>query len=244
MDTQEESSTGLLLSILLYYTLRIWPIISIGDSTLYHAMLGLSFMQLDVGACGFPFMFLGLSLCDRFRLQKFSALHQNYPSWIFMASLSLSTVFDILTAVWLFFCLFSLQREIELPFGFITSVAKHTLTRLVYKWVVYPTEPMLFFGIYFFIEKIYTNFFLPIHDLRWGMWEYREIDETCRDLLIQLSHQLRSLGGEFMYYPKENIRQLEVIIEETVDYGEHSYEWAASRIVMGRQLRHPICSSI
>lgn len=57
------------------------------------------------------------------------------------------------------------------------------------------------------------------------MWDLREKRNAWGDLLIPRSEEFdashQPWKGEFMYHPRGDIRQLEVIINETVEYGEH-----------------------
>ncbi|SJL15389.1 uncharacterized protein ARMOST_18885 [Armillaria ostoyae] len=173
-------------------------------------ILVLSFIQLAAAS---------VSTFEMIRLQHFPAFHQPYPSLIFVASLSLSVVVDLLITGWLYYFLRSLQREIGLPSRPIRLLTYFTL------WFVVPTKPVYFIALYFLIGKLYLFIsFLPMGGLRMQMWDLREKRNAWGDLIprseeFDASHQ--PWKGEFMYYPRGDIRQLEVIINETVEYGEH-----------------------
>ncbi|PBK63027.1 hypothetical protein ARMSODRAFT_963562 [Armillaria solidipes] len=190
-------------------------------------ILVLSFIQLAAAS---------VSAFEMIRLQHFPAFRQPYPSLIFVASLSISAVVDLLITGWLYYFLRSLQREIGLPSIPIRLLTRFTLfnggitsTTIVVSlifWVVIPTNLVYFIALYSVIGKLYVFLsFFPTRGLRMQIWEFSEKKNASGDLLILRSEEFytphQPWNGEFIYYPRENVRQLEVTVNETVEYGEH-----------------------
>ncbi|KAK0243676.1 hypothetical protein EDD85DRAFT_804961 [Armillaria nabsnona] len=191
-------------------------------------ILVLSFIQLATAS---------VSAFEMIRLQQFLAFRKPYPNLIFVASLSLSAVVDLLITGWLYYFLRSLQREIGLSSRSIRLLTRFTLVSggftsgvivvsLIF-WLVMPTKPACFIALYFVIGKQWVFvFYLSTRSLRMKIWEFREMKNVWGNLLILSPeefynpHRLRN--GESIYYPREDIQQIEVTVNKTVEYGEHA----------------------
>ncbi|KAK0457515.1 uncharacterized protein EV420DRAFT_1548738 [Desarmillaria tabescens] len=195
--------------------------------TITAPILVLSFIQLVTSS---------VSTFEMMRLQKFSTFHQLYPGLVFATSLSLSVVVNLLITGWLCYFLRSLQREFGLPSEIIGRVKYYTLScgwfisittigALLF-WVALPTDPACFLALYLVIGKLYVISFLAVRASRTQILGFRGEREGWGELFILRSKKSGTeipnepLDGMFVYYPKENVQQVEVIVKETFDYGK------------------------